>query len=114
MGAQGPDGKAIFLLNCAVCHQASGKGAGPYPPLAGNPDVNIADSSIVIQTVLNGRTGPLTVNGRQYGANMPSWRGELSDAEIAAVLTYVRTALGQLRARRLRGSSRGGARARRR
>ncbi len=94
MGAQGPDGKAIFLLNCAVCHQASGKGAGPYPPLAGNPDVNIADSSTVIQTVLNGRTGPLTVNGRQYGANMPSWRGDLSDAEIAAVLTYVRTAWG--------------------
>jgi cbb3-type cytochrome c oxidase subunit III len=93
MGAQAPDGKAIFSLNCAVCHQASGKGGGPYPPLAGNPAVNQADSAGVIQIVLNGRTGPITVNGTQYGGNMPSWR-ELSNAEIAAVLTYVRTAWG--------------------
>ena len=92
MGAQTPDGKAIFLVNCAVCHQATGQGGGPYPPLAGNPDVNQVDSANLIQTVLNGRTGPITVNGTQYGGNMPSWRGQLSDAQIAAVLTYVRTA----------------------
>lgn len=90
IGAQTPDGKAIFLLNCAVCHQPTGKGGGPYPPLAGNPDVNAVDSANVIQTVLNGRTGPITVNGKQYGGNMPSWRNQLSDAEIAAVLTYIR------------------------
>jgi cbb3-type cytochrome c oxidase subunit III len=92
MGAQTPDGKAIFLLNCAVCHQATGQGGGPYPPLAGNPDVNQVDSANLIQTVLNGRTGPIAVNGTQYGGNMPSWRGQLSNAQIAAVLTYVRTA----------------------
>ncbi len=92
MGAQTPDGKATFLLNCAACHQATGRGGGPYPPLAGNPDVNRVDSANLIQTVLNGRTGPITVNGSQYGGNMPSWRGQLSDAQIAAVLTYVRTA----------------------
>ncbi len=92
MGGQTPDGKAIFLVNCAVCHQATGQGGGPYPPLAGNPDVNQADSANVIQTVLNGRTGPITVNGTQYGGNMPSWRGQLSNAQIAAALTYVRTA----------------------
>lgn len=91
MGAQTPDGKSLFLLNCAACHQPNGEGGGPYPPLAGNPDVNAADSSPIIQTVLNGRTGPITVNGTQYGGNMPSWR-ELSDDEIAAVLTYVRSA----------------------
>ncbi|MBV8197098.1 MAG: c-type cytochrome [Candidatus Eremiobacteraeota bacterium] len=93
MGAQQPDGRAIFALNCAACHQANGRGGGPYPPLAGNPDVNAVDSGGVIQTVLNGRTGPITVNGRQYGGNMPSWR-ELSDDQIAAVLTYVRSAWG--------------------
>jgi cbb3-type cytochrome c oxidase subunit III len=92
MGAQPPDGKAIFLLNCAACHQATGHGGGPYPPLAGNPDVNQVDSANLIQTVLNGRTGPITVNGTQYGGNMPSWRGQLSNDQIAAVLTYVRTA----------------------
>jgi cbb3-type cytochrome c oxidase subunit III len=92
MGAQTPDGKAIFLINCAACHRPTGQGGGPYPPLAGNPDVNQADSAGLIQTVLNGRTGPITVKGTQYGGNMPSWRGQLSNAEIAAVLTYVRTA----------------------
>jgi cbb3-type cytochrome c oxidase subunit III len=92
VGAPAPDGKSIFLVNCAVCHQATGQGGGPYPPLAGNPDVNRVDSANVIQTVLNGRTGPITVNGTEYGGNMPSWRGQLSDAQIAAVLTYVRTA----------------------
>lgn len=93
MGAQPPDGRAIFLLNCAACHQPNGQGGGPYPPLAGNPAVNAADSGAIIQIVLNGRTGPITVNGTQYGGNMPSWR-ELSDADIAAVLTYVRSAWG--------------------
>lgn len=92
MGAPAIDGKAIFLVNCAACHQATGHGGGPYPPLAGNPDVNRVDSAGLIQTVLNGRAGPITVNGAQYGGNMPSWRDQLSDAQIAAVLTYVRTA----------------------
>jgi len=91
MGAQPADGKAVFALNCAACHQANGKGGGPYPPLAANPDVTAVDSAALIQTVLNGRTGPITVNGEQYGGNMPSWRG-LSDADIASVLTYVRSA----------------------
>lgn len=94
MGAQNPDGKAIFNLNCAACHRPTGEGGGPYPPLARNPDVSQVDSARVIETVLNGRTGPITVNGKQYGGNMPSWRNQLSDAEIAAVLTYVRSAWG--------------------
>lgn len=94
LGAQAPDGRAVFQLNCAVCHRPTGLGGGPYPPLAGNPDVNAVDSAGLIQTVLNGRTGPITVKGVQYGGNMPSWRGQLSNAEIAAVLTYVRTAWG--------------------
>jgi mono/diheme cytochrome c family protein len=94
MGAQAPDGKAIFNLNCAACHRPTGEGGGPYPPLARNPDVNQVDSARLIETVLNGRTGPISVNGTQYGGNMPSWRNQLSDAEIAAVLTYVRSAWG--------------------
>ena len=92
IGAQPPDGKAIFLNNCAACHQANGRGGGPFPPLAANSDVNRADSSNLIEIVLNGRSGPITVNGKQYGANMPAWRTELSNSEIAAVLTYIRTA----------------------
>ena len=91
--AQGQsDGKAVYLAKCAACHQASGQGLGPFPPLAGNPDVTKADSSNIVAIVLNGRTGPITVNGKQYGGNMPAWRGQLSNAQIASVLTYVRSA----------------------
>lgn len=88
------DGKVLFAAKCSACHQVSGQGDGPYPPLAGNPDVASSDTSALIQTVLNGRSGPITVLGRTYGGAMPAWRGQLSNAEIAAVLTYVRSAFG--------------------
>jgi cbb3-type cytochrome c oxidase subunit III len=86
------DGKAIFAARCSACHQVSGLGNGPYPPLAGNSFVTADDTATLITTVLNGRSGPITVNGRSYSGAMPTWRGTLSNAEIAAVLTYVRSA----------------------
>ena len=90
--ATSPDGQAIFAARCATCHQANGQGAAPFPPLAGNADVTASDTSNIIGIVLNGKTGPITINGKQYSGAMPAWRGQLSDAEIAAVLTYVRSA----------------------
>jgi len=92
--AEGPDGKAIFAAKCSTCHQVNGQGGGPYPPLAGNPDLTAADTSGIIGTVVNGRSGPLTVLGHTYSGAMPVWRGTLTNAEIAAVLTYVRSAFG--------------------
>jgi cbb3-type cytochrome c oxidase subunit III len=87
-----PDGKAIFAATCSACHSATGAGSGPYPPLAGNAFVTSDDTATLIGTVLNGRTGPIVVNGASYGGTMPAWRGRLSAAEVAAVLTYVRSA----------------------
>lgn len=89
-----PSGKAIFAANCAACHGAQGGGGGPFPPLAGNPHVAAADTATLITTVLNGRSSPIEVNGRSYGGVMPSWKGTLSNADIAAVLSYVRSAWG--------------------
>ena len=86
------DGKAIFTAKCAACHQANGQGAGPFPPLAANADITAADTKDLIATVLNGKTGPITINGKQYSGAMPAWRGQLTNAEIAAVLTYIRSA----------------------
>ena len=86
------DGKAIFGARCSACHQASGAGGGPFPPLAGNGFVTADDTAELIGTVLNGRSGPIAVNGRTYSGAMPAWRGQLSNAEIAAVITYVRSA----------------------
>lgn len=86
------DGKTIFAAKCASCHQVNGRGAGPFPPLAGNPDVMADDTGNLIATVLNGKSGPITINGKQYGGAMPAWKGQLTNAEIASVLTYVRSA----------------------
>ncbi len=85
-------GKAIFAQRCSACHAMTGLGSGPYPPLAGNPDLNAADTAGLISTVLHGRTGPIQINGVTYSGTMPAWAGTLSNAEIAAVLTYVRSA----------------------
>ena len=76
------DGKAIFLANCASCHQANGQGSELFPALAGNKTVTAADPSLAIATVEHGRNV------------MPSWKGRLTPADIAAVLTYVRSAWG--------------------
>lgn len=89
------DGKALFEKNCSSCHQANGKGLpGAFPPLAGNKDETAKDPSPVIKIVLNGLNTPKTIEGKQYGGGMPAWKGVLSNADIAAVLTYVRSSWG--------------------
>jgi nitrite reductase (NO-forming)/hydroxylamine reductase len=93
-----PDGKAIFNAKCAACHQATGVGVpGAFPPLAKNPNVT-GDPKKPITTVVKGQQGPLKVNGQTYNGVMQAWRGAppalLSNAEIAAVLTYVRSSWG--------------------
>lgn len=72
-------GAKVYAANCAACHQANGKGAGPIKPLDGSPVVLDADKIAEITTVLQGRN-----NGA-----MPSWR-QLSDTELAAVITYTK------------------------
>jgi cbb3-type cytochrome c oxidase subunit III len=89
-----PDGKTVFLARCATCHQATGLGAGPFPPLAGNADVVASDTGNLIATVLNGKSGAITIGGKQYSGAMPAWRNQISNAEIAAVLSYIRSAWG--------------------
>ena len=76
-------GEKIYAANCAACHQASGKGAGPIKPLDGSPVVLDADKIREITTVLQG------VNN---GA-MPSWK-QLSDTELAAVITFTKNNWG--------------------
>jgi cytochrome c6 len=80
--AQGADGKTLFAKNCAACHQASGKGIpGAFPALAGNGFVQ-GPPAEVATVLLKGRGG------------MPDFSGSLDDAEIAQVLSYVRTSWG--------------------
>lgn len=95
-GAAGPplSGATVFTSHCASCHQANGQGLpGAFPPLAGSPYV-LGDPKRTVSIVLDGLHGPITVNGKTFNGQMPTWKGQLSDAEIAAVLTYVRSTWG--------------------
>ena len=70
-------GETVYAANCAACHQASGKGAGPIKPLDGAPLVLDADKTKQIQVVMHGR-----------GA-MPAWK-QLSDTDLAAVISFTK------------------------
>ncbi len=72
-------GEKVYAANCAACHQASGKGAGPIKALDGSAIVVDADHAKQVQILLNG-----AANGA-----MPSWKA-LSDTDLAAVATYTK------------------------
>ena len=87
-------GAALYEKNCAECHGANGEGVPRiYPPLAGNR--SLADQSAInpIRIVLNGGFPPSTGgNPRPYG--MPPFGVAMSDAEVAAVVSFIRASWG--------------------
>lgn len=87
-------GKRIYDAQCANCHGAQGRGKLPhYPPLAANQSITMTSAVNPIRMVLNGGYPPGTRrNPMPYG--MPPFAHSLSDADIAAVVTYIRTAWG--------------------
>lgn len=90
--ASASDGATVYVANCSSCHQPDGKGvAGAFPPLAGNPAVT-GPPVAVIEIVKNGLEGRLVVHGAAYSGIMPSWRNQLSDDQIASVVSYIRAA----------------------
>jgi mono/diheme cytochrome c family protein len=87
------DGKQLFGAKCAACHQASGLGvAGVFPPLAGAEWVQGAEQ-VLISILLHGIQGEIEVKGNKYNGAMPAF-GTLADAEIAGVLSYIRSDWG--------------------
>ena len=89
--ASASDGAVVYIANCASCHQADGTGvSGAFPPLAGNPVVT-GNPTAAIAIVKNGLDGAVVVNGRSYSGIMPRWGGVLTDEQIAAAITYVRS-----------------------
>jgi mono/diheme cytochrome c family protein len=82
-------GKSLFASHCAACHQATGLGLpGVFPPLADSEWVK-GDERILANILLHGISGELVVKGAKYAGAMPSF-GQLGDAELAAIATYVR------------------------
>ena len=84
----------VYASVCVACHQANGQGLpGAFPPLVGSEWV-INDPETPIRIVLHGLQGPIEVKGTSYNNVMPEWGSKLSNEEIAAVLTHVRTSWG--------------------
>jgi nitrite reductase (NO-forming) len=85
-------GKAVFGTTCFACHQSEGQGIPhAFPPLAKSDFLN-ADPKRAIHTVIRGLSGEITVNGSKINSVMPSQN--LTDDEIADVLTYVYSSWG--------------------
>ncbi|NJW52339.1 copper-containing nitrite reductase [Salinimicrobium oceani] len=80
-------GKQVYTQNCLACHQATGAGIpNAFPPLAGSDYLN-ADVHRAIEVVKFGLNGEIKVNGNIYNSAMP--KQNISDEDVAAVLTYV-------------------------
>jgi len=87
-------GKRVFTTNCIACHQTTGLGLpGIYPPLAGSEWAQGPEDRI-IRIVLDGVSGPITVEEKQFNNTMPAFGPMLKDEQIAAALTYVRSEWG--------------------
>jgi mono/diheme cytochrome c family protein len=87
-------GAVLYRDNCEACHGADGKGENAiFPPLAGNPIVRQASAETLMRVVLAGTQAAQT-NAAPTAAAMPSFAWRLSDAEVADVLTYLRSSWG--------------------
>jgi cytochrome c oxidase subunit 2 len=77
-------GKKVYRANCVACHQAKGEGVpGVFPAIKGSA-VATGDISKHISMVMNGKAGTA----------MTAYKEQLSDVELAAVITYQRNSLG--------------------
>ena len=93
--AEEVDGKRVYRHVCRNCHNIKGMGISPvYPPLVGSERMSDPDVTVPIRIVLHGLTGPVTVGKKTYKTMSMAPQSQLSDDEIAAVLTYIRQSWG--------------------
>ena len=86
-------GQVLFTGTCSVCHQANGEGlANVFPPLA-KSDYIAADPKRMVDVILHGLSGKVTVNGAEYNSVMPPMN-QLTDDEVANIATYVLNSWG--------------------
>lgn len=93
-GANLERGRAVYENVCALCHNVDGSGKpNQAPPLSGSEWV-VGAPSRVIRIPLAGLSGPIEVKGQQWNLAMPAMGAALSDDDLAAVLTYMRSSWG--------------------
>ena len=86
------NGQALYISACQSCHQPSGQGLGKvFPPLNGSDRVT-QDPQRLALIVLQGMTGAITIDGQTYNGFMPGFNAQFSDAELAALLSYILSA----------------------
>jgi mono/diheme cytochrome c family protein len=87
-GPEALDGRVLYQAQCSSCHRTDGKGfRAMYPPLA-QSDFFAGNPRRLLAVVMEGLSGPITVNGARYDQIMPPLN-YLTDEEIASVTTYV-------------------------
>ena len=87
-------GAAIYRDQCSACHQIDGKGVpNLFPSLAGSSQIRSDDPTTAIRVVLQGARSVATKD-EPTGPGMPSFAWQLTNVQVAAVLTYVRNAWG--------------------
>jgi mono/diheme cytochrome c family protein len=87
-------GRRLYKAHCAECHGERGEGQAPaYPPLAGHRTVTMGPSANLVKVIISGGFPPTTAgNPRPYG--MPPFGQSLTDAEIAALASFLRASWG--------------------
>lgn len=88
-------GKAPYEQYCGACHAPNGEGiaGGQFPPLAQSEWIK-GQPERIIEVVLHGLQGPLQVNGKDFNLVMPPHKDSLTDAQIADIISYVRSSWG--------------------
>ncbi|MSU35373.1 MAG: c-type cytochrome [Pedosphaera sp.] len=85
-------GQILYIANCSLCHQLTGRGAAEsYPPLAGSDYLKDHRTNSIL-AIVQGMSGRITVNGRSFDNQMPA--AVLDDSSVADVLTFVYNSWG--------------------
>ena len=92
---QAKSGETLFRNYCAGCHIDNIGERSENPPLEGSSWVTGPETRL-IKIVLHGVRGRIEVNGQTYNQEMPSFGPVLSDADVAAILSFVRQKFGGL------------------
>ena len=87
-------GEAVYVDQCSACHMRNGRGiAGLFPSLAGAPVVQQREAISLERVVLQGAQSAQDAHAIT-GPAMPAFGWKLSDAQVAAVVSYIRNAWG--------------------
>ena len=87
-------GAEVYADDCTGCHMDGGQGQlNVFPPLKGSSAIQARKAETVIRVVLGGAAIPAT-GAKPSGLKMPDFHDKLDDAQVAAVVSYIRNAWG--------------------